>query len=433
MADLNRKTAYQTLLEIEKNQAYSNIELNHQIGQLQPDNPAFVRELVYGVLENQIYLDHILKQLIPKGLKGVKKPIKVLLRMGLYQLIFMDSVPEYAAVNETVKLSRKVAPGRDGFLNGVLRGYGKKKEQITMPDPEKALTAYLSVKYSFDPSIVNLWLSQYSAEETEALLANSNMRPPLAIRVNLTKTTETDLAEELTNQGFSLEKAALCDRVFFVKGSGLLDTEAFAKGHFSVQDTASVLAVDILAPKPGDVVMDMCAAPGGKTLAMGEKMENKGRILAFDIYAHKLELMQVQANRLGLSIIETGEHDGTVFNESYVELADKVLVDGPCSGLGVLRRKPEIKHRPVLEDVAELAEKQLAILENACRYVKPGGDLLYSTCTINKKENGDVSRAFLRKHLDYEMTEERQLLPGVDDADGFYICKMHRKALKGEQ
>lgn len=432
MADLNRKTVYQTLLEIEKNQAYSNIELNHQIGLLKPENPAFVRELVYGVLENQIYLDHILKQLIPKGLKGVKKPIKVLLRMGLYQLVFMDSVPEYAAVNETVKLARKVAPGRDGFLNGVLRGYGKKKDQITMPDPKKDLAMYLSIKYSFDVSIVKLWLSQYSAEETETLLANSNMRPPLSIRVNLTKTTPAALEAELKEQGFLLEKADLCERVFFVKGSGLLDTEAFAEGRFSVQDTASVLAVDILSPEPGDVVMDMCAAPGGKTLAMGEKMENKGRVLAFDIYAHKLDLVQTQAKRLGLSIIETGEQDGTVFNEQYVELADKVLVDGPCSGLGVLRRKPEIKHRPVLEDVAELAEKQLRILETACRYVKPDGYLLYSTCTINKKENGDVARAFLAKHPEYEIMEERQLLPGIDEADGFYICKMHRKLLKGE-
>lgn len=432
MADLNRKTAYQTLFEIEKNQAYSNIELNHQIGQIKPENPAFVRELVYGVLENQIYLDYILKQLIPKGLKGVKKPIKVLLRMGLYQLIFMDSVPEYAAVNETVKLARKVAPGRDGFLNGVLRGYGKKKSQITMPDPAKNLEGYLSVKYSFDPSIVKLWLSQYSAEETETLLANSNMRPPMSIRVNLTKTTPEVLQADLEEQGFVLEKATLCERVFFVKGSGLLDTKAFEDGHFSVQDTASVLAVDILAPKPGDTVMDICAAPGGKTLAMGEKMENQGRILAFDIYTHKLDLMQIQAQRLGLSIIETGEQDGTVFNEDYIELADKVLVDGPCSGLGVLRRKPEIKHRPVLEDVAELAEKQLLILENACRYVKPDGELLYSTCTINKRENGDVVRAFLKKYPEYEMIEERQLLPGLDESDGFYICKMKRKLLKGE-
>lgn len=433
MADFNRKTAYQTLLEIEKNQAYSNIALNYQIGQMKPDNPAFVRELVYGVLENQIYLDYMLKQLIPKGLKGIKKPIKVLLRMGLYQIIFMDSVPEYAAVNETIKLARKVAPGRDGFLNGVLRGYGKKKESIQLPDSELDLVSYLSVRYSFDPSIVSLWLSQYTREETEMLLINSNMRPPLSVRVNMTKTTPEDLAEELSAQGFTLEKAKLCDRVFYVRGSGLLETKAFAEGKFSVQDTASVLAVDILSPQPGDVVMDICAAPGGKTLAMAEKMENCGRVLAFDVYAHKLELVQTQANRLGLSIIETGEQDGTVFCETYTDLADKVLVDGPCSGLGVLRRKPEIKLRPVLNEVEELAEKQMSILENACRYVKPGGDLLYSTCTINKRENGDIVKRFLARHDEFEKIEERQLLPGQDEADGFYICKMHRKLLKGDR
>ena len=432
MADLNRKTAYQTLLEIEKNQAYSNIELNHQIGQLKPENPAFVRELVYGVLENQIYLDYILTQLIPKGLKGVKKPIKVLLRMGLYQIIFMDSVPEYAAVNETVKLARKAAPGRDGFLNGVLRGYGKKKEQMKMPNREKDLIAYLSVKYSFDPSIVALWLKQYTAEETEEILVHSNMRPPLSIRVNLCKVSEPDFVSMLKTQGFEMEKADFCDRVYFVKGSGLLETEAFAKGLFSVQDGASVLAVDTLSPEPGDVVMDLCAAPGGKTLAMAEKMENQGRILAFDVYAHKLELIQRQAERLGLEIIETREQDGTFFNPEYESLADKVLVDGPCSGLGVVRRKPEIKHRPVFEEARDLAKKQLEILENGSRYVKPGGTLLYSTCTINRIENEDVVNAFLQEHEDFECIENKQLLPGMDGMDGFFFSKLHRKALKGE-
>lgn len=433
MADVNRKTAYETLLEIERNQAYSNIELNHQIGRLQPDNPAFVRELVYGVLENQIYIDYILRHLIPNGLKGVKKPVRVLLRMGLYQLIFMDSVPEYAAVNETVRLAGKVAPGRNGFINGVLRGYERKKEQITLPDPQKDMISYLSVKYSFDPSIIKLWISQYTVEETEEILAGSNRRPPLSIRINLMKTTEDDLVKELTAQGFELTKSQLCERTFFVKGSGLLETDAFEKGWFSVQDTASVLAVDMLAPEPGDVVMDICAAPGGKTLAMGEKMKNQGRILAFDVYAHKLDLMQKEAKRLGISIIETGEQDGTVLHKAYIQFADKVLVDGPCSGLGVLRRKPEIKLRPVLEDAASLTTKQSMILENACQYVKEGGFLLYSTCTINKKENGELTKVFLAHHTEYEMIEERQLLPCIDDTDGFYICKMRRKAMKGER
>ena len=426
MADLNRKTAYQTLLEIEKNEAYSNIELNHQIKQLKPDNPAFVRELVYGVLENKIYLDHMLTQLIPKGLKGVKKPIKVLLRMGLYQIIFMDSVPEYAAVNETVKLARKVAPGRDGFLNGVLRGYGKKKEQLTLPDREKDLLQYLSVKYSFDASIVKLWLSQYSAEETEQLLAHSNMRPELSIRVNVMKTTADALMEALMTQGFDVKKGALSDRVLFVKGSGLLDTEAYRSGLFSVQDEASVVATEVLAPKPGERILDICAAPGGKTLAMAELMENKGAIRAFDVYQHKLDLLEGEAKRLGLSIVETAEQDGTVFNEAYTSCADKVLVDGPCSGLGVIRRKPEIKFKVVEDEARDLAGKQLAILENACRYVKDGGDLLYSTCTINRLENMGVVDCFLAKHREFELVYSRQLLPGLDETDGFFISKLHK-------
>jgi len=426
MADLNRKTAYQTLLEIEKNEAYSNIELNHQIRQLKPDNPAFVRELVYGVLENKLYLDHLLGQLIPKGLKGVKKPIKVLLRMGLYQMIFMDSVPEYAAVNETVKLARKVAPGRDGFLNGVLRGYGKKKDQLMLPDKEKHLVDYLSVKYSFDLSIVELWLSQYGDEETERLLASSNMRPEMSIRVNQMKTTADELMQTLIKDGFDVKPGALSDRVLFVKGSGLLDTESYTKGLFSVQDEASVLATEILAPLPGETVLDICAAPGGKTLAMAELMEGKGVIQAFDVYQHKLELIQEEAKRLGLSIIETAEQDGTVFNQRLKDFADKVLVDGPCSGLGVIRRKPEIKFKPVIDEARDLANKQLGILENACQYVKTGGDLLYSTCTINRWENMGVVDGFLKKHDEFELVYHRQLLPGVDETDGFFISKLHK-------
>lgn len=426
MADLNRKTAYQTLLEIEKNEAYSNIELNHQMKQLKPDNPAFVRELVYGVLENKIYLDYVLTQLIPKGLKGVKKPIKVLLRMGLYQIMYMDSVPEYAAVNETVKLARKVAPGRDGFLNGVLRGYGKKKDMISLPDKENDLIDYLSTIYSFDRSIVELWLSQYDREMTERILSNSNMRPALSIRVNKVKTSLEALKLELESLGFEIKKGMLSDRVLFVKGSGLLETEVYHKGWFSVQDEASVVATEVLGPKAGDTVLDICAAPGGKTLAMAELMENKGSIYAFDIYQHKLSLLNEEAKRLELTNIRTAEQDGTVFNEQFVEIAEKVLVDGPCSGLGVVRRKPEIKYKPIINEAKDLAEKQLVILNHASQYVKSGGELLYSTCTINKLENMDVVDLFLEQHPEYEMIYSKQFLPGIDETDGFFICKLRK-------
>ncbi|SCJ77611.1 Ribosomal RNA small subunit methyltransferase B [uncultured Eubacterium sp.] len=425
--DINRKTAYNTLLEMETNQAYSNIELNKQIGELQPDSPAFVRELVYGVIENRVYLDHILQQLIPKGLKGLKKQTLTLLRMGLYQLIFMDSVPDYAAVNEIVKMARRLVPGRDGFVNGVLRGYNKKKDQLEMPDYDTNPIGYLSLKYSFAEWIVKLWNEQYGLEKAEQLLAASNSKPPVSIRVNRLKISRKDLAERLSGKGFEVEHGRLSERSLFVKGSGLLSTEEFESGLFSVQDESSILAAEILAPKSGETIIDVCAAPGGKTLAISEIMANTGRVLAFDIYEHKLELLKKETQRLGISIIETGEHDGTLLCEKLVQSADRVLVDGPCSGLGVIRRKPEIKYKELEDDGRELADKQLAILETASQYVKKEGFLLYSTCTVNKIENAEVVSRFLRKHKEYELVRSRQLLPGVDETDGFFICKMRRR------
>lgn len=425
--DINRKTAYQTLLNTEKNKAYSNIELNKQIQQEQPDSPAFVRELVYGVLENRIYLDYILDRLIPKGLKGVKKQPLTLLRMGLYQIIFMDSVPEYASVNETVKIARKVIPGRERFINGVLRGYGKKKDEIALPDREKQAEEYLSVKYSFEPWIVSLWTEQYGIERAESLMKASNEKPELSVRVNRLKISTETAVKELEDAGFEVRRSEMSDRVLFVKGTGLLASESYRKGHFSVQDESSVLCAEALAPLPGQSVIDICSAPGGKTLAMAELMENRGSIKAFDIYEHKLNLLMENAQRLGISIIETGENDGEKLNEALIDTADRVLVDGPCSGLGVIRRKPEIKYK-VLEDWGrELAEKQYAILKNSGRYVKSGGVLVYSTCTINKTENEDVAERFLTEHEEFELIESRQLLPDRDGCDGFFICKMRKK------
>lgn len=424
--DINRKTAYNTLLEMEKNQAYSNLELNKQIQEEEPDSPAFVRELVYGVVENRMYLDYVLTQLIPKGLKGVKKQPLTLLRMGLYQIIFMDSVPEYAAVNETVKLARRMIPGRDKFINGVLRGYSKKKEEITFPDPDKEPETYLSIMHSYDEWIVRLWAEQYGMEKAAELLAACNKRPELSIRVNLLKISADELSQMLKEQGFDVRKGKLSERVLFVKGSGLLSAKAYGDGLFSVQDESSVLAAEMLGPKPGETVLDICAAPGGKTLAMAEIMENKGCVRAFDVYEHKLNLLKEGADRLGISIIQAGENDGTVFNETLAETADRVLVDGPCSGLGVIRRKPEIKYKKLEDNGRELADKQLCILENSSRYVKKGGCLVYSTCTINKIENADVVERFLENHGEFTLSESRQLLPGTDETDGFYICRMYR-------
>ena len=433
--DGNRKTAYGVLLDMEKNQSYSNLALNHFIKLYQPDNPAFVREMVYGVLENRIYLDYLLEKLIPSGLKKVKKPDLTLLRMGAYQLLFMDSVPDYAALNETVKMARSLCRGREGFINGVLRGMQKRWRTISLPDREQDVEDYLSIRYSAASWIVRLWLLAYGRAETERLLAASQERPLLSLRVNLMKTGRKELMGLLEQEGFLAEPGSLSDRVILVggrsmvpnaaRGPGVLEGKYFKDGWVSVQDQASVLAADMLHPNPGDLVIDVCAAPGGKTLAMAERMNNKGEVHAFDIYPHKLELIEEQAQRLGIDMVKTRCQDGRTVYEPMREKADCVLADVPCSGLGVLRRKPEIKYKEDI-DIEALLDCQHEILETAAAYVKPGGVLVYSTCTINPAENEEQVQRFLGIHGDFELAEMRQLLPDRE-TDGFFISRLLKR------
>ena len=268
--DINRKTAFNTLMRIEKDGAYSNLELNSQINRDKPDSPALVREMVYGVLENKMYLDYLLSQMVSKGLKSVKLPTLVIMRMGLYQMIFMSSVPEYAAVNESVKLARKFCHGQDGFVNGVLRNYSRKKDQLKQPDVEKDPLLRLSYKYSYDPWIVKLWMGQYGEEAAEKMLAAGNLTRPLTVRVNLMKTDRESLADALIKEGYTVDQTSSSERMLRIKGSGILETKEYLEGMFSVQDEGSILSIETLAPQPGETIYDVCAAPGGKSLAAAE-------------------------------------------------------------------------------------------------------------------------------------------------------------------
>ena len=422
--DLNRKTAYEILLDVEKNEAYSNFATNYFVKKNAPDKEAFVRELVYGVLENKILLDYYLDELIPRGIRKVKKQELTLLRMGLYQLIYMDSVPEYAAVNETVNMARRFVRGQERFVNGVLRGYLKKRGEIKLPDAAKEPVKYLSVAYSVREWIVKLWLETYGMEKTEEILKAINLPPKLSIRVNLMKTETRVLADELKKEGFDVEISDKTNRGLLVSGSRLLESEAYKNGLFSVQDIASIMASDILGANPEDSVADVCAAPGGKTIATAEKMQNKGSIIAMDIYEHKLRLIEEQASRCGIDIIRTKCHDSTKETAELVGKCDRVLADVPCSGLGVMGRKPEIKYREN-PDLEELIARQGEILAKASRYVKPGGTLVYSTCTINKEENENQIERFLKNNQDFTVDKEMQLLP-TEGTDGFFICRMIR-------
>lgn len=427
--DKNRRTAYFALKDVEEKQSYSNLALNHHISSGKPDSPAFVRELVYGVLENKIYLDYIIGKFVKTPLSKLKSSDLTVLRLGIYQLLFLDGVADYAAVNESVNLAKRYCPGREGFINGVLRSFQRAGKKVDLPDRSEDEIRYLSVKYSYEPWIIELWLKEYDADFTEALLAAGNRTPDLVIRVNSLKTTREALKQRLLADGYLASDGLLCKAALHVEGTGLLEGKLYESGLFSVQDESSMLAVDTLDPCPGETVMDVCAAPGGKTLYIAEKMQNMGKVDARDIYKWKLSLIEKEAGRLGISVVATKTWDAAQIDFSMEEKADRVLVDAPCSGLGVIRRKPEIKYKKKNEIDALLPEKQLAILSASSKYVKPGGILVYSTCTISSHENQEVVKNFLKANPDFSKEEELQLFPNVHNTDGFYICKMKRTSL----
>ncbi len=423
--DINRKTAFDVLMDVEKNGAYSNLSLNNFIERNRPDSPAFVRELVYGVLKNKMLLDWFLKQLVPSGLKKVKVQDLMLLRMGIYQISYMDSVPEYAAVSETVDMAKKLARGREGFINGVLRGYIRSRDSLKTPERGADAAEYLAVVYSMEKWIVQLWIDAYGEEKAEELLRASNETPELSIRVNLMKTDRESLKKELEAAGFQAEYSVISRRGLLVKGSGLLESEIYKAGKFSVQDEASILASDMLGAEPGDSVADVCAAPGGKTFATAELMAGEGVIYAMDKYEHKLKLMETQAKRAGIDNIRLLCRDSRQPLDELIGRMDKVLADVPCSGLGVMRRKPEIKYKGK-QELDELIERQQQILRAAADYVADGGILVYSTCTVNPWENEEQIEKFLRGNREFKALEQKQLLPG-GGTDGFFICRMRKE------
>lgn len=425
--DINRKTSYLALLDVESKKAYSNLALNHQIIVNKPHAQGFVRELVYGVLESKLTLDYYIDMLVKDGIKSLRAQELTILRMGIYQLKYMNSVPEYAAVNESVALAKKYCRGKSGFINGVLREYLNKKMQLRMPDKNEDEIRYLSIKYSYAPWIIELWLEHYSPDFVEELLKAGNARPPVTIRLNWLRVMKDDLIQNLEAKNFQVEEGKVCQNALRVKGSHLLDTELYKMGMFTPQDESSILVAEKLDPKHGETIMDVCAAPGGKTTAIAERMNNTGKIIASDIYRRKLDLIDKEAKRLGITNIQTRSWDATRVDSAMFQKADRVLVDVPCSGLGVIRRKPEIKYKEFTEDMELLPKKQLAILSASSNYVKPSGTLLYSTCTINPKENEKVTEKFLRKNPSFKIVDRIVLFPNVDGTDGFYICVMRKE------
>lgn len=409
-----RNLAFKILLDIEQNGAYSTLALNKALkeNKLNHLDSSFVSALVYGVLERQLTLDYIIKQYSKIPLRKIELKTKVILRLGILQLLFMDKVPESAAVNESVNLAKKNKLQKSsGFINGILRNITRAEVKYQLPDENKDFVYYLAIKYSCPLEIVRLWIKSYGKERTVKILESLSGRPQISARVNTLKTTTDALLSDLESEKVKAEKLDIIEDAVILSNTGSIEgLKAYKEGKLYIQDIASQLAVKILSPKPNELMYDICSAPGGKAFTSAQYMNNRGKIYAFDVYEHKLKLIRNTANRLGITNIITEIRDGEKDTKDML-LADKILCDVPCSGLGILRRKPEIRYKDDLID-NNLPQLQYKILCNSAKYLLTGGTLVYSTCTLNPQENEKNALKFLKEHENFEAVSiDEKLLP----------------------
>lgn len=423
-----REMVLKGLYRIETEGAYTNQVLKELLSgdDISFVDRGFVTELLTGVVRTGLRLDYVIERFSKIKLKKLSPWVHQILRMGIYQILFLERVPDSAACNESVKLANRYANGgARGFVNGLLRTVVREKENIPLP---KELPNRLSVEYSCPLWLTEKLLQQYGEDVTQKILSASLAKQPVSLRVNRLATTAEELQKELSDEGICTSLDAENSNRLFVEGAiDVNRSKSYKKGLYSVQNSSSMTAVEVLDPQCGDLVLDLCAAPGGKTAYIAERMGNKGSVSAFDLHPHKMELIQKTSERLGITIVSTAVQDATELMDEWVGKADRVLADVPCSGIGVIHKKPDIKWHRTIEDVKELCEIQKKILRNAASYLKEGGVLVYSTCTILKEENQEQVQAFLKENPEFEMVEERNLFTHETGGSGFYIAKLIRK------
>lgn len=442
MASKARQAAFDALMRVEGSGAYSNITLNNILksNKISGKDKAFTAMLLYGVLEKKLLLDYNLSRLSDRPVNKLDIGVLTILRMGLYQIYFTNT-PESAAVNESVELCKvNKLNSASGYVNAVLRAGAGIKEPY-LPEKKRGKTKYLSIRYSCPEPIVRLWRESYGDELTQELLLSLEGRPPITARVNTLRITAAELAEELLQKGIKASQCTVPEDCLELSAAGAVEElEAYKNGLLHIQDRASQLCCRVLAPQSGDVVIDACSAPGGKSFTMAELMNNEGTIISCDLYEHRLRLVESGAQRLGIGIIKTMVGDASGL--TGLPAADRVLCDVPCSGLGIIRRKPELRYK---EDTGaeSLPELQYSILCRGASFLKSGGVLVYSTCTLNPAENGSNIRRFLNEHEDFEPVpidipegidraidepeNELTLFPCRGGTDGFFISKIRRK------
>ncbi len=426
-----REIVLETLLLITRDGEYSHIALKNVLDKYQyldKKERAFITRVVEGTLERMIEIDYIINQFSKVKVNKMKPVIRTILRSSVYQLKYMDSVPDSAVCNEAVKLAVKRGfTNLRGFVNGVLRTISRNLEQIEYPNKEN-IRCYLSVKYSLPEWIVEKWLKEYGQETVERMGEAFLEETPVSIRCNLHQISKEKLIEKLQNEGVKVSEIPEVSCGLSIAGYDYLGAlQSFQDGDFYVQDVSSMRVAEWANPEKGDYVIDVCAAPGGKAIHMAEKLDGTGKVEARDLTEYKVSLIEENIERSRLENIEAIQWDARVCKEDSKEKADIVIADLPCSGLGVFGKKTDLKYKVSEQALQELSVLQREILTAVESYVKPGGKLVYSTCTINRGENEENTKWFLDNHPQYVLLKEKQLLPGIDGGDGFYIAMFQKE------
>ena len=412
---------FEALRSVYADEAFSNMSVNEAVSRHEGCRESFVRNFVKGTLRDTIRLDHIIDVLADKGIGSIKLRPLILIRMGMYAADSLGSVPEHAAVNEAVRLAKTLAKGSERFVNGMLRSYLRRREEFS-PDRLEP-----HVRFSLSEPVFSLLSGQYGDEMAD--IAEALGRPQeLYIRTNTLRISRDGLIPMLADAGITAEASAENPEALRISGSGAAGSDLYRQGYFSIQSLSSMIAVRALGPAPGSSVLDMCAAPGGKTGYMAELMENRGSVTACDIYPHRLRLIEAAMERTGVEIVDTLERDAALSDPGLSESFDYVLADVPCSGLGVMAGKPEIRFRTDPGRYHELEDIQKRILANAFAYVRPGGRVEYSTCTLNKNENENVVKDLLSKEDSSARIVEMETILPYNGKVGFFYSIIEKTA-----
>lgn len=430
--DFARELAIKILYKIEEDKGYSNLVLDEYLQKerekLNEKDISLISEIVYGTVTWKLTIDTILQKYSNIKLNKISKWIKIILRTGIYQIVFLDKIPKSAAVNESVNLCKKYGYKSVGFVNAILRKVNKSDyEELKNIKYENER---ISKMYSMPEWIVKKIVNQYGIPKTEEICINSNLKPTITIRVNTLKNGVEELKQKLDERKILWEEAQTPNFLHLKNIRNVSNLDLFKEGFFTIQDEGAGKIALILNPKREEIVLDACSAPGGKTTQLAELMENRGHILAWDIHYHRVKLVEENAHRLETSIIEVETKDACKYDSKYENKFDKILLDVPCMGLGVCKRKPDIKWQKNEEEINEIVKIQENILQVCSKYLKQGGELVYSTCSILKEENEDIIKNFLETEksgtkTNFELICKTSILPN-SQTDGFFICKIRK-------